>query len=101
MTCIAFGHDDAQEALRQFLSGDDNGRWCTGRRIARYIARPDDRGLAAVIVDPGEYEDLQEAQAALNAMRQVLGRYPETDVGEPASPVPVPTLTEPEEARKP
>ncbi|MFB4265362.1 hypothetical protein [Nonomuraea sp. GTA35] len=94
MTCIAFGHDQAHEALKQFLSDDEDGRWSSGRRIARYITRPDDRGLAAVIVDPGEYEDLQEAEAALNALRQVFARYPEAGVGVTAPPVPVPTLTE-------
>jgi hypothetical protein len=82
MTCTAFAHGDAAEALRQFLSGDLDGSWRDGRRIARYIARPDDRGLAAVIVDPREYEDLQEAEAALNALRQVLARYPECGASE-------------------
>lgn len=90
MTWITFAHGDAQEALRQFLSGDDDGRWRSGRRIARYIARPDDRGLAAVIVDPREYEDLQEAEAALNALRQVLARYRECGASEDQrEPVPV------------
>ncbi|MEV0382338.1 hypothetical protein [Nonomuraea sp. NPDC050643] len=65
MTYITFAHGDAQEALEQFLSGDDDGRDRDGRRIARNIARPDDSGLAAVIVDPAEYEELHDAQAAL------------------------------------
>ncbi|HEY9410988.1 MAG TPA: hypothetical protein VIP77_15525 [Jiangellaceae bacterium] len=88
MTGTVFGHDQAREALNQFLSDDDDGRWRNGRRTARYIARPDDSGLAAVIVDPREYEDLQEAEAALNALRQVLARYPESGEGE-QQPVPV------------
>lgn len=65
MTYITFAHDKAREALDQFLSGDEDGRARDGRRIARNIAKADDSGLAAVIVDPDEYEDLQVAKAAL------------------------------------
>jgi hypothetical protein len=82
MTLITFAHDQAHEALNAFLSGDDDGRWRNGRRIARYVARPDDRGLAAVIVDPREYEDLQEAQAAFDAFKQVFARYREHGTNE-------------------
>ena len=90
MTCIAFAHDEAPEALKQFLSGDVDGRWPDGRRIARYIARPDDSGLAAVIVDPGEYEALQEAEAAFNALKSVFARYREHGVnGERPEPEPL------------
>lgn len=93
MTWITFAHGAAHEALNQFLSGDDDGRWRNGRRIARYIARPDDRGLAAVIVDPREYEDLQEAEAAFNALKQVFARYREHGVNETA-PEPQPVVEE-------
>jgi hypothetical protein len=66
MTWITFAHDDAHEALKQFLSGDEEGRDRDGRRIARNIAKADDSGLAAVIIDPREYEELQLAKSALD-----------------------------------
>lgn len=65
MTWITFAHDKAHEALDQFLSGDEDGQDRDGRRIARNIAKADDSGIAAVIVDPAEYEDLRVAQSAV------------------------------------
>jgi hypothetical protein len=64
MPQITFDHDNAQEALRQFLSGDEEGQSSNGRRIGRRIATPDGKSIAAEIIDPAYLAELRnEAEA--------------------------------------
>ncbi|GGK61857.1 hypothetical protein Sme01_03710 [Sphaerisporangium melleum] len=65
MTQITFPYDRAQQALAEFLSGDEDGQdRLTGGRWTRNISTPDGNGLAAVIMDPAKHAQLRDEAAA-------------------------------------
>lgn len=64
MPHITFDHNQAHEALDQFLSGDDEGQSSDGRRIGRSIRTADGNDIAAEIVDPVYLSDLRDAADA-------------------------------------